>query len=454
MKYNKRQFILNVVVMGTLGMVSSVVYSLAITPTSGTVGGVSGFNNWGQCQSGGTTLSVVGRLLPTPGKSVVAYNDSSVSGEVYNNSNTPQTITLVSYKEFYPDTSYDDKVVNGVFIPGQRVNNYQTVTVAANGHVNLTAQLPGCSTQIDLVCGEVNQYLGKGNLYNARKLAYYHAHQPSNGWCNSTGVIPWDSATAAQAAAQAAADATATQAAADAAAAQAAADAAAAQAAANAAAADVAAAQAAADAAAAQAAADAVAAQAAADAAAAQAAADAAAAQAAADAAVKLTITGAFYNSDESICNYISKATQSKNGNDLSGWTLPQWIAVNGYITASKGNEPAAGLVLALLGSDTVKICTAGVMAGSCHENDASEAQPMFTDEGGQIDFAALVYWPGVSSADRANGGTVNSSYSVSVMGGAEGTEVLGGLSKKLLWNPGMMDNKGCTITLKKRNKK
>jgi hypothetical protein len=159
-------------------------------PTSGAIGGYSGFTSWGQCQSGGTTLSVVGRLLPTSGKSKVDYNDSSVTGEVYNNSNTPQTVTLVAYKEFYEHDNYADKTVNGVLIPGQRVHNYQTVSVPANGHVNLTAQLPGCSTQIDLVCGDVIQYLGSG-LYNARKLAYYHAHQPS-GWCNSTGVTPWN----------------------------------------------------------------------------------------------------------------------------------------------------------------------------------------------------------------------------------------------------------------------
>jgi hypothetical protein len=212
-----------------------------------------------------------------------------VTGEVYNNSNTPQTVTLVSYEEFYPDTNFDDKTVNGVLVPGQRVNDYQTVTVPANGHVNLTAQLPGCSTQIDLVCANVIEYLGGGNLYGARKLAYYHAHQPNNGWCNSTGVTSWNGAF------EAAAQATADKAAADAAA-KAAADAAA-KAAADKAAAD-AAAKAAADAAAkatadkaaadadAKAAADA-AAKAAADKAAADAAAKAAADNAAADAAAK-----------------------------------------------------------------------------------------------------------------------------------------------------------------------
>lgn len=165
-------------------------------PTSGTEGGYSGFTSWGQCDStmnGGTKLPVVGRLLPTAGKSVVDYNDSSVTGEVYNNDSVAHTVTLVSYKEFYPDTNFDDILVNGVLsVPGQRVNDYQTVSVPAGGHVNLTAQLPGCSTQIDLVCADVIQYLGNNNLYGARKLAYYHAHQPSNGWCNSTGVTPWN----------------------------------------------------------------------------------------------------------------------------------------------------------------------------------------------------------------------------------------------------------------------
>jgi chemotaxis protein histidine kinase CheA len=652
-----------------------------------------------------------------------------VTGEVYNNSNTPQTVTLVSYKEFYPDTNFDDKNVNGVLVPGQRVHNYQTVTVPANGHVNLTAQLPGCSTQIDLVCADVIQYLGGGNLYGMRKLAYYHAHQPNNAWCNSTGVTSWNGAfeaaaqaavdaAAADAAAQAAADAAAkaaadkaaadaaTKAAADAAAAQAAteaAEAAAQQAAAAKAAEEAAAAQAAADAAAAQATADAIAAEAAAkaaeeaaaaeaaakaaaeaaaaaaaqqaaEAAAQQAAAETAAAEAAAKAAaeavakaadeeakkaaeeaqkkadeeaaanklaeeeaakaaeeaaaeakkqadeaaaaeeaaakaaeeaakvaeeatktaedancagttgadaptsttvswaddkgtnsydftvtkegntwtyqvdkaggkdlshwtliapscvthvgnatngveigqdgsikdrdvsgikwnttggtfsftldgdyavntvevlakagnsystsmimgpdcsmpasnqcppkdpeVPVAVSGAFYNADDSICSYVPKATQSKNGKDLSGWTVPQWVAVEGYIEATKGGEPAGETTVALVGNDTVKICSAGLMVGSCHEDDAKAMQSVTTNEEGKADFTALVYWPGVSAADRAEGGTVNSSYSVNVMGGPAGTTVVGGLAKQLLWNPGMM-NSGCTLTLK-----
>jgi hypothetical protein len=163
---------------------------------------------------------------------------------------------------------------------------------------------------------------------------------------------------------------------------------------------------------------------------------------------VPVAVSGAFYNADDSICSYVPEARQSKNGKDLSGWTVPQWVAVEGYIEATKGGEPAGETTVALVGNDTVKICSAGLMVGSCHEDDAKVMQSVTTNEEGKADFTALVYWPGVSAADRAEGGTVNSSYSVNVMGGPAGTTVVGGLAKQLLWNPGMMES-GCTLTLK-----
>jgi hypothetical protein len=104
---------------------------------------------------------------------------------VKNNTNKPQKVTLVTYKEYYKDPNFDDVYDNeeNLIKRGKTVYHHVTKMVGP-GQSELTVNMPGCSTQIDLVCTDVIDYLGDKNLYGERKLSWYHAHQPNNGWCD------------------------------------------------------------------------------------------------------------------------------------------------------------------------------------------------------------------------------------------------------------------------------
>jgi hypothetical protein len=142
--------------------------------------------NGSKCKVNGTTLNVKGRLLGN--KSTVTYSTDTVAAEIVNNSGAPQEVTLVTYKEYYGHENYSNVLdaQGNIVKRGQTVYDYQTVMVPV-GVSQLEAAMPGCSTQIDLVCGPVKEYLGGGNLYGNSKLDWYHAHETSGGkdvWCN------------------------------------------------------------------------------------------------------------------------------------------------------------------------------------------------------------------------------------------------------------------------------
>jgi hypothetical protein len=130
------------------------------------------------CQVDGKTLPVVGWILKDEGYKV---------GKVTNSGNQPYQVTLVAYEEFYSHSNFkhvyeDDQMVK----LGQRVFDYVTMEVGPGQTINLDVELPGCPTQIDLVCGQVIEYLGDG-LYGNRKLAWQHLHQKVDGddvWCD------------------------------------------------------------------------------------------------------------------------------------------------------------------------------------------------------------------------------------------------------------------------------
>lgn len=130
------------------------------------------------CTVGGQNLPVVGKLLKDQGYKV---------GEVTNSGNQSYQVTLVAYEEFYSHSNFkhvyeDDQMVK----LGQRVFDYVTMEVGPGQTINLDVELPGCPTQIDLVCGSVIDYLGDG-LYGSRKLAWQHLHQKVDGndvWCD------------------------------------------------------------------------------------------------------------------------------------------------------------------------------------------------------------------------------------------------------------------------------
>ncbi|MDY6991192.1 MAG: hypothetical protein SVR94_01120, partial [Pseudomonadota bacterium] len=96
-------------------------------------------------------------------------------------------LTLVTYKEYYKHWNFDDIYENGALVQlGQTVFDFETQIVPP-GETLLTVDMPGCATQVDLVCGPVHEYLGDGNLYGSRKLAWYHAHEKINNqevWCD------------------------------------------------------------------------------------------------------------------------------------------------------------------------------------------------------------------------------------------------------------------------------
>ncbi|MDM8562114.1 hypothetical protein QUF54_02050 [Candidatus Marithioploca araucensis] len=146
--------------------------------------------DWGnKCKTDtGSTIDVRGKLLGS--KSTVKFDTQTVTAVVNNNTGKKQKVTLVTYKEFYEHSNFDDVYdkQKNLIKRGQDVFDYKTVMVP-RGESTLTVDMPGCSTQIDLVCTDKIDYLGGGNLYGERKLAWYHAHQPDNGWCDD-GIKP------------------------------------------------------------------------------------------------------------------------------------------------------------------------------------------------------------------------------------------------------------------------
>ena len=131
---------------------------------------------------GRVQIDVRGKLEGS--KSSVKYDSETVTAIIQNNTDQPQKVTLVTYKEFYDHVNFKDvsDSQGNLMKRGQDVFDYQTEIVEP-GESRLTVNMPGCSTQIDLVCTDVIDYLGN-ELYGNRKLAWYHPHQPNNGWCD------------------------------------------------------------------------------------------------------------------------------------------------------------------------------------------------------------------------------------------------------------------------------
>jgi fibro-slime domain-containing protein len=159
---------------------------------------------------------------------------------------------------------------------------------------------------------------------------------------------------------------------------------------------------------------------------------------------------GGFYNADTSVCSYLPKAVQDKNGK-LNGWAMPQWIPVKAWLeTANANGEKTGGLKVQVSSLESTKFCPAGAMTtGSCTAEEATNEQEFTSDAGGKVDFVVMVWWPGVPKDALANGnnGKVENLYRVTVKGGQTGEDVLqGNLSKDLLWTSTMMNN-GCALT-------
>jgi hypothetical protein len=168
-----RQFILQSALLGVIALNSQITLA-------------SDFSFGSNCKNiNGQTIEVKGKLLGD--KQSVVFNSETVQAVVKNDTGQPQEVTLVAYKEFYNHWNFDDIYQNGQLVKlGQRVHDYKTV-IAQPGETILEVEMPGCSTQIDLVCGPVNEYLGGGNLYGSRKLAWYHPHESVGGqdvWCD------------------------------------------------------------------------------------------------------------------------------------------------------------------------------------------------------------------------------------------------------------------------------
>jgi len=181
--------------IGIIGTVSSVALAEDI-PTSGEKGGTGTINEWGQCLSGiGGMLPVFGKILPAPGQSKLDFGADTVTALVYNGSTTDKTVTLATYKEYYAHQNYDDvfSATGELILFGQRISDYEEMVdekvIKPGQFATLTAQMPGCSTQIDLFCGKAVNYLGGDNRYLQRNLAWYHAHDtvtnaPKITWCD------------------------------------------------------------------------------------------------------------------------------------------------------------------------------------------------------------------------------------------------------------------------------
>lgn len=201
---NKRRFIVCMAAVGIMGAVSTVALAedTSSPPTSGVVGNDnSAINVWGQCRSGqNVLLPVFGRILPSAsGNSKISYKDDYVTAEVYNGSDTDKTVTLATYKEHYAHPNYDDMLLPSGEIEffGQRVNDYEEVVVKPGELIRLTAQMPWCSTQIDLFCGKAVNYLGNKNRFLQRNMVWYHAHDtttnaPKTTWCSGECVVKMD----------------------------------------------------------------------------------------------------------------------------------------------------------------------------------------------------------------------------------------------------------------------
>ncbi len=190
------------------------------------------------------------------------------------------------------------------------------------------------------------------------------------------------------------------------------------------------------------------------------------------------SIVGGFY--DDNICNLMNKDAKKIIGKNhlTTGWIVEQWVPMDGYLDTlnSVGEIAGSGLPVSLSGDENVKICPAGVMKGGCNEGNAVDTQAFTTGENGKVDFAVLVKWPGVPDAvlvpayevirygqdgikelvkkgSFIDGTPVRANYNITAIAGKTGVEIIGGLEKGLLWNPGMSEA-GCTLTLKKRNNK
>jgi hypothetical protein len=178
-----------------------------------------------------------------------------------------------------------------------------------------------------------------------------------------------------------------------------------------------------------------------------------------------MTITGDFYESDESVCSYFRdhKARQDEEGNNVSGWTVAQWIPIHAWLeTYNPAGEVTGNLKVKLASADanTLKICPAGVMTGACAVSKATGAQEMFSGEDGRVDFTLMVNWPEFSKEATQHAKAVqdktatpdekyrvNLTYTLNVEGGKTGQAIIGNLEKRLLWNPGMMMEGGCILT-------
>lgn len=150
-------------------------------PAMNLLSGDSGGNNcYADVNGSRTQINVTGRLAVSAGQSGLPYNASSVMAQITNNTGKPQQVTLVTYKEYYEHENFANVFdAKGTLIKsGQTVYDYKTVMAPA-GTSQLEVAMPGCATQVDLVCNSVIDYLGN-ELYGNRKLAWYHAHQSAN----------------------------------------------------------------------------------------------------------------------------------------------------------------------------------------------------------------------------------------------------------------------------------
>jgi fibro-slime domain-containing protein len=171
------------------------------------------------------------------------------------------------------------------------------------------------------------------------------------------------------------------------------------------------------------------------------------------------SFTGGFYNVDTSVCSYLPKAVQDKNGK-LTGWAMPQWIPIKGWLeTANANGDKTGDLKVKVSSLENAKFCPAGAMTtGSCTPEEATSEQEFTTDASGKVDFIVMAWWPGVSNETITKGKAattaeeiqqyrVENLYNVIVKGGKTGEDTLqGSLSKDFSWNPSMIGN-GCALT-------
>jgi hypothetical protein len=179
-----------------------------------------------------------------------------------------------------------------------------------------------------------------------------------------------------------------------------------------------------------------------------------------------MTVMGGFYESDESVCSFFrdNKARQDEDGNNLSGWSVAQWIPVHAWLeTYNPAGEVTGNLKvkLASANADSVKICPAGVMTGACVIPKAASERELTSGDDGKVNFTLMVNWPALSKeatqhakAVQDQGATpdekyrVNLTYTLNVEGGKTGQAIIGNVEKNLLWNPAMMMDGGCVLTL------